>query len=41
MTGSKNKKVATVAEEMLLSQAIMPIPQANQRGEQEQTMPVC
>ena len=26
---------------MILAQAMKPIPQANQRGEQEQTTPVC
>ena len=40
MTDSKRQRV-TVGDEMILAQAMKPIPQANQRSEQEQTTPVC
>ena len=40
MTGSKRQR-ATVGDEMILAQAMKPIPQVNQRSEQEQTTPVC
>ena len=41
MTDSKRHSRVTAGDEMILAQAIKPIPQANQRSEQEQTTPVC
>ena len=40
MTGSKRQRV-TVGDEMILAQAMKPIPLANQSSKQEQTTPVC
>jgi len=40
MTGSQKQRV-TVADEMLIAQAMKPIPQGNQGSEQEQATPVC
>ena len=37
----QQRQRVTVGDEMILAQAMKPIPQANQRSEQEQTTPVC